>query len=183
MRLPLLLLIVFAAVAPSAEGGKALLAFEAKAVAKQVRASDQDAVEVALTGQGAKSALQVTCKAGAKGYPGVTIAAPGDSWDLSTVGHVEVRVENTGASAIDVTLRVDNPGDWKTNPWNAEHAGIAPGGSGTVRVRFGYSFGKAGFALDPKRVNQVLVFVGGKAEAQSFRIQALTVGGKPGEKP
>ncbi len=52
-----------------------------------------------------------------------------------------------------------------------------------MRVCFGYNFGKPGYALDPKRVSQVLVFVTGKAEEQSFRIEALAAGGRPGEKP
>ena len=167
----------------AAENGQRLLQFDKPSVAKQVRPSDESEVGIALVGKGAKSALQVTCKAGAKGYPGVTIAAPGDTWDLSAVGHVEVRVQNTGKTAIDVTLRVDNPGDWKLSPWSAEHSGIAPGATGSVRVCFGYNFGKPGFALDPKRISQVLVFVSGKAEEQIFQIETLAAGGKPGEKP
>ncbi len=167
----------------AAENGQRLLQFDKQTVAKQVKASDDAQVGVAVVGQGAKSALQVTCKAGATGFPGIAVAAPGVTWDLSTVGHVEVRVANTGKTAIDLALRVDNPGDWKQSPWNAEHVGIAPGATGTVRVCFGYNFGQPGYALDAKRVSQVLVFVTGKADEQSFRIETLAAGGKPGEKP
>ncbi len=167
----------------AAENGQRLLQFDKQTMAKQVKTSNDAQVGVAVVGQGAKSALHVTCKAGATGFPGIAVTAPGVAWDLSTVGHVEVRVANTGTSAIDLALRVDNPGDWKQSPWNAEHVGIAPGAAGTVRVCFGYNFGQPGYALDAKRVSQVLVFVTGKAEEQSFRIESLAVGGKPGEKP
>jgi hypothetical protein len=167
----------------AAENSQRLLQFDKQTVAKQVKTSDDAMVGVALVGQGAKTALQVSCKAGTTGFPGIAVTAPGVAWDLSTVGHVEVRVANTGKSAIDLALRVDNPGDWKLSPWNAEHVGIAPGATGTVRVCFGYNFGQPGYALDAKRISQVLVFVTGKAEEQSFRLETLAVGGKPGEKP
>lgn len=179
----LLLLASCLSLAAAAESAQRLVAWDKAAVTKQVKTSDDAQVAVALVGQGAKAALQVTCKAGCTGYPGISVMAPGVAWDLSTVGHVEVRVENTGKTAIDLALRVDNPGDWKTNPWNAEHAGIAPGATATVRVCFGYNFGKPGYALDPKRISQVLVFVTGKTDEQTFRIQSLVAGGKPGEKP
>lgn len=170
-------------IASAAEKSQRLLQFDKQTLAKQVKTSDDAQVEFAVVGQGPKSAMQVVCKAGATGYPGIVVTAPGVAWDLSGVGHVEVRVKNTGKSAIDLGLRVDNPGDWKQSPWNAEHVGIAPGAAATVRVCFGYSFGQPGYVLDAKRVSQVLVFVTGKAEEQSFRIETLTVGGKPGEKP
>lgn len=184
MRLILpILLLASAAAAWSADGGQRLLAVEPAAVAKQVAASDAARVAVAVVGQGAKRALQVTCAAGAPGYPGIAIAAPGDAWDLSKLGHVEVRVRNAGQQAIDLALRVDNAGDWKQSPWNSEHVGIKPGETREVRVRFGYSFGQPGYALDPKRVPQVLVFVGSSSAEQVFVIESLAAGGKPGEKP
>lgn len=178
----LALVMAVVAVAPAAENSKRLIQFDAKTLAKQIKTSDEAKVAATLVGQGAKSRLLVTCQPGAPGYPGIAITAPGDAWDLSSFGHVEMTVENTGAEAIDVALRVDNPGDWKQSPWNTDHKGIPAGGTGTVRVTFGYSFGNAGYALDPKRVSQVLVFVTAKAGEQTFQIASLSVGGKPGEK-
>lgn len=183
MHLLACLVIILACSDAAAAEAFRLLQLDQPSIAKQVKPSDAGQVTCAAVGQGAKSALQVVCKAGAPGYPGITIAAPGVAWDLSAYGHVEVRAENTGAKSIDLALRVDNPGDWKQSPWNGEHVGIAPGGSATLRVCFGYNFGKPGFALDAKRVHQVLVFVTSAADEQSFRIQSLTAGGKPGEKP
>lgn len=173
--------------ATAAQAGAAdsvrLIALDQPAAAKQVKPSNEAQVTTAISGQGAKRVLQVTCAAGAPGYPGITITAPGDSWDLSAFGHVEARVKNTSKQAIDVALRVDNGGDWKQNPWNTEHTGIKPGETRSLVVRFGFSFGQPGYALDPKRVTQVLVFVTANAAEQTFEIESLAPGGKPGEKP
>lgn len=183
MRLLLIAACSLAAAASIAAADARLIAFDQPAAAKQIQPSDPAQVQTAIVGKGAKRALQVTCKAGTTGYPGVTIDAPGDAWDLSATGHVEAQVRNAGTQAIDVTLRIDNAGDWKANPWNAEHLGLKPGESRSVRVRYGFSFGKEGYALDPKRVVQALVFVNGGSAEQVFVIESLEAGGKPGEKP
>ena len=75
----------------------------------------------------------------------------GPAWDLSAFGHVEARVTNTGTLRSSINLRVDNEGDWTTNPWNAEALWLGPGETGTVLVRFGYSFGSRWLRLNPKR--------------------------------
>lgn len=176
----LLTVLMFSAAA--ADSGQRLIALDQPASAKQVKPSDEAQVATAFKGQGAKRVLQITCKAGAPGYPGISITS-GDSWDLSAFGHVEARVKNIGEQAIDLALRVDNPGDWKQSPWNAEHAGIKPGETRTIRLCFGYNFGQPGYALDAKRVSQVLLFVTTSAIEQTFQLESLVAGGKPGEKP
>lgn len=176
----LLLTLLLSVVA--AEGGQRLIPLDQPAAAKQVKLSDEAQVAIAFKGQGAKRVLQAACKAGAPGYPGIAVSN-GDSWDLSAFGHVEAKVKNICEQAIDLAVRVDNPGDWKQGPWNTEHTGIKPGETRTIRVCFGHSFGQPGFALDPKRVSQVLLFVTSSANQQSFQLESLTAGGKPGEKP
>lgn len=180
LRLAILVSLVAAIMA--AEKSPRLVPLDQPAAAKQVKASDEAQVTTAFKGQGAKRVLVVTCKAGAPGYPGISITN-GDSWDLSAFGHVEAKVKNTGEQAIDLAVRVDNPGDWKLNPWNTEHAGIKPGEIRTIRVCFGHSFGQPGFALDAKRVSQVLLFVTAAPAEQVFQLESLVAGGKPGEKP
>jgi beta-glucanase (GH16 family) len=125
----------------------------------------------------------VTCRPGKNDYPGIVVKPEGAVWDLRASGHVEARVVNTDAVTSGVSLRVDNEGDWTANPWNSETLWLKPGESGTVRVRFGYSWGNPGFALDPGKVNQILVFVGKAEQEQSFRLESLVAGGAPGEKP
>ncbi|MDQ2687712.1 MAG: glycoside hydrolase family 16 protein, partial [Armatimonadota bacterium] len=106
------------------------------------------------------------------------------SWDLSAFGHVEARVTNTGAQPLNLSLRVDNAGDWKDNPWNTESVSLKPGETGTVTTIFGYSYGKKpGYALKPGAVVNLLLFTGKSDAVQSFRIESLTADGPAGEKP
>ncbi|MGA2060872.1 MAG: hypothetical protein ABSG67_10355 [Thermoguttaceae bacterium] len=49
-------------------------------------------------------------------WPGVTLKAPGESWDLSDYGFVALDVKNTGINTVQVSCRVDSPGgDGATN--------------------------------------------------------------------
>jgi len=94
-----------------------------------------------------------------KGYPGFDIPAPGGAWDLSSSSGVVAEITNTSSAKIGVSLRVENAGDWKTSPWNANVVWLAPGATGSVKVKFGESFGKPGFALDPAAVTKIKIFV------------------------
>lgn len=133
----------------------------------------------------AAAGIEIAVKPGANGYPGVTVKPEreGELWDLSKVGHIAATVTNTGGEPLGISLRVDNPGDWKTNPWNGENAHLKPGETKTVVVYFGYSWGKKGFALDPAKVSQVLIFMGNPKKDVKFRIDAITTGGEPGDAP
>ena len=126
--------------------------------------------------------LDVAIAAGEAGYPGIEFK-PTTPWDLSIYGHVAARITNTGSEKLGITLRLDNDGDWKTNPWNGESLWLKPGESGTVTVRFGYSWGKKGFALDPTKVSKLSLFTGKLGKAAAFRIESITMAGVPGETP
>lgn len=137
-------------------------------------------VSVAAAGKG----VIVTIKPGKEGYPGVSIKPPLNSWNLSAFGHVEARITNTGAKPVMVALRVDNAGDWQTNPWNTESVTLEPGTSEAITTIFGYSYGhKRGFALKPQSVVNVLLFCLKSDDVQSFRIDSLVAAGPAGEKP
>ena len=129
--------------------------------------------------------ISVTVQPGKEGYPGITLTrADGKPFDLSAHGHVEAKVINTGTKPLGINLRLDNDGDWKTNPYNAENTSIKPGESGVVSLIFGYSYGKKkGFPLKSEAVTRILFFSGKSDAAQSFRIESITAGGKPGEEP
>jgi beta-glucanase (GH16 family) len=129
------------------------------------------------------SGIVVTCRPGKDAYPGITVKPEGAVWDLSEFGYVQARVTNIGAAPVTVCLRVDDDGDWTTNPWNAENAALAAGETGVVRVRFGYSWGKPGFALHPARIARLLLFTSKPQSAQTFRVGAIEAGGRPGDKP
>lgn len=127
--------------------------------------------------------LVVTCRPGANAYPGVVITPEAAFWNLSAFGHVEARVVNTGSLTSGVSLRVDNEGDWAASPWSSETLWLKPGEAGTIHVRFGYAWGKPGFALNTARINQMLLYVSKADKQQSFRLESLVAGGEPGEKP
>lgn len=129
--------------------------------------------------------MEIKISPGPAGYPGVSVVpAEGKVFDLSAFGHIQAQVTNTGPAPVGLTLRADNEGNWKDNPWNAEVVRLKPGASGQVKLYFGHSFGgKPGYALKPAAVSKILLFVGKSDAGQSFRIDSLEAGGTPGEKP
>ena len=128
--------------------------------------------------------LDVQIAAGDEGYPGLRLTPPDGKWDLSSTGHVEARVRNTSERALHLSLRVDNDGDWKKNPWNTESISVKPGEVGTVRVIYGHSYGKKpGYKLDPAKVSGLLLFTGKRKEPVSFRVESLQAAGPAGETP
>ena len=134
------------------------------------------------TGQGLGLAVRID--AGEAGYPGLAIIPKDGPWDLSAFGHVEAKVINTGPKPIHLSLRVDNAGDWKLNPWNTEARMIQPGETGTIKVIFGYAYGfKPNYQLNAGKVTQVLLFTGKAKEPASFNVLSLVAGGEAGEKP
>lgn len=148
-----------------------------------IKPSDRQVV-VVRSEDPAAPGLAVTIEPGDAAYPGISIARAEGTWDLSACGHVEARIVNTCDRTITVNLRVDNPGDWRTNPWNAEGTSLKAGESRTISVIFGYSYGyKPGYALNPATVSQMLIFTGKVKEPVSFRVEWLRAAGPTGEKP
>lgn len=129
--------------------------------------------------------LKAVVAAGAKGYPGVSIQkGKGQAWDFSPFNRIEAVVSNPGEVPIPVTLRVDNPGHWKDNPWNTESVTLAPGASETIVVFFGYQNGfQEGFALDPSKVTQLLFFTNGVESRREFVVESVAAAGSAEEVP
>jgi beta-glucanase (GH16 family) len=130
--------------------------------------------------------LTVTIQPGDEGYPGVALTPQsGAAWDLSAYGHIAAAVRNLGEKPVTVCLRIDDDGDWKANPWNAENLYLKPGATGVVDVIFGYTFGhKPGYRLKPAAVTKLLLFAGKSKDApQAFRVESLAAAGPAGEKP
>jgi beta-glucanase (GH16 family) len=128
--------------------------------------------------------VAVSIKSGTEGYPGVNIQAPQKVWNLSTYGHVEARVVNTGAKPLMLALRVDNAGEWKDNPWNTESITLDPGAKGTITTVFGYSYGHhLGFPLKSDAVVNMMLFTVKSDSTQSFRIESVVAGGTHAEAP
>jgi len=141
-------------------------------------------VSLARSHDAAAPGVVVTIQPGNGNYPGVELKPEGDTpWDLSAFGHVEARVANTGSEALALCLRVDNEGDWRNEPWNAEQIKLRPGAAGTVSVIFGSSYGhRAGYALKPAAVAKIVLFAVKSEAVQSFRVESLAAAGHAGEK-
>ena len=131
-----------------------------------------------------QSGIAVTIKPGDDAYPGITIKpASGAAWDLGSYGHVEVKVANTGRKAIDLNVRVDNDGDGRSVPWNAEAKRIEPGQTKSLRVYFGYSYGfHPAFPLNPRAVTELILFTGKTGDDLAFRVESVQGAGWKGEK-
>lgn len=125
--------------------------------------------------------VQVACQP-SDSYPGIAIT-PAKPWDLASHAWIEAELSNPGEHAVSVVLRIDNPGDWKSNPWNGEVVKIAPGQGARLRVWFGRSWGQPGFKLDPAQVVRALLFLSQPKEPGTFLVRRLTAGGRPGDKP
>jgi beta-glucanase (GH16 family) len=170
-----------AAQTPAADDGpkEPLILFGAEGSSARIAASSKQVTFKAADA----GALDVSIAAGAQSYPGITITPPGAAWDLSRFGHVEVRVANTGAKPIQLSLRVDGADEPSRNPWNSEFEVIPPGQTKSIRIRWGYSFGHRGYMPNTAKIVRVLLFTGKAAADESFRIEAIEAGGRPGEKP
>ena len=90
-----------------------------------------------------KPGPEVVISPGEANFPGVNIVPPaGSPFDGSTFGYMQAEPTNTGTAPVRLTLRVDNAGDWRQNPWSSEAIGLEPGATGIVKVYFGYTVGK-----------------------------------------
>lgn len=119
----------------------------------------ENGATVAIEDQDGSKVIQLKFPA-SKSYPGFELSAPNGEWNLSSSSGVTAEVTNTSSVKVGVSLRVENAGDWKQSPWNSNVTWLAPGATGSIVVKFGESFGKPGFALDPAAVTKIKVFVG-----------------------
>ncbi len=127
-------------------------------------------------------------------WPGVTIVAPDGGWDLSSFGHVEIAIKNTGAKDLKIGCRVDNAGSNGKEGSVSGNLDIAPGKTGTVKVPLwrtrrdtldGKIFGMRGTPLanggpntvNPSRIAEVLVFVSKPKAEFTFEIMKLRADG------
>ena len=127
----------------------------------------------------------MTVAPGEAAWPTVSLLPVNGTWDLSPWGHLEVELQNPGKEPLSVGLRIDNPGDWKANPWNAENVYLKPGEKKVGKVIFGYSYGfQKAFKLDPSKVSGVKIFLNGKKPVErKLVIGDVMAAGGSGEKP
>jgi beta-glucanase (GH16 family) len=154
--------------------------FEGKAENIQLKPSSAQ-----VTAQAGGDGITVRVMPGEEGYPGLSLVKKdGTPFDLSKHGHVEAKIANTGTKNLALGLRLDNPDDWKNNPYNTENLHLKPGETGVVNLIFGHSYGKKkSYPLKPENISQILFFTTKSEGEQSFRIESMIAAGTPGELP
>ena len=177
VALSVLIRLAAAASAAEAPANGQLLTLGDPGLEKRIKPSSE---QVTFTRE--DNGVSVTIAPGKDGYPGITLTPETDAWDLSQYGHVEADIVNTGEKPLAISLAVDNKPDGAHR--NTEGASIKPGATGTIKVIFGYAYGKKpSYALKPEAVQDVLLFTGKSKEAQTFRIESIHAAGPAGEKP
>ena len=175
-------------------GGEAaervLFDFEAPFEASTVGVSD---ARVSLTKSGSGRTLRVET-GHQQTWPGVTLRAPGGSWDLAAFDRVSILVTNVGRKQLTVYCRVDNAEADGVRHCLTESLTLEAGKSAQLRVRLiraasdklgGKLFGMRGYpvaakaegTIDPARITQLLVFVSKPAEDHVFELDAVRAEG------
>jgi len=120
---------------------------------------------------------------GGSGYPGLDFPLAGASIDLSAFAGIEAEVTNLSQEKLNINLRADNGGDWRKSPWNTGNAWIAPGETKTVKVTFGKSFDKPGYALDASKITVIKLFCAEPKQTSAVLIKNLRPFGTAGTTP
>jgi hypothetical protein len=174
--------------APAAD--KILFDFTAKADLTQIVTAD---AKVSAATSGAGLALRIVTGHQAT-WPGVTLRAPGGSWDLSAFAQIATDIKNTGTNPITVFCRVDNPGADGVQHCITGSLDLGPGRTGTLKVPLkrtsddklsGKLFGMRGYptgpgdpaAIDPAHVTQILVFLSKPDTDHQFEVRDVRANG------
>jgi hypothetical protein len=129
----------------------------------------------------------------AQPWPGVTLKAPDGRWDLTGVRTVVAELKNLSDSPVTIYLRVDNPGADGAKHCITNSMTLDAGKTDTLRVALydtpwaldkpvtlvgmrGYP--KVPDAIDPARVNQLVLFVARPDRDYRFELRRLTAEGE-----
>ena len=129
----------------------------------------------------------------AKPWPGVTLRAPDDRWDLSDYQYVQVEIVNAGDSQVTVNCRVDNPGADGVKNCVTGRTRIDAGRKATIDVqifpsrwRIGQPIELIGMRgapahkgkIDTSNVTQMVVFINHPKEDHAFEILGVRATGQ-----
>lgn len=115
-------------------------------------------------------------------YPNVKFPCAGIGWNLQAFSGVQVELTNNGPVRVRAALRVDNPGDWKLEPWNTQMSYVEPGETKVLKLIFGQDGGAPGFDLDPTRVTGIQVFLERPSKPTTLLIRDLKAFGSGSER-
>ena len=130
-----------------------------------------------------------------KPWPGVTLRAPGGSWDLASFAQIAVDLKNSGTNPVTVFCRVDNPGADGIQHCVTGSLDLSPGRTGSLNVPLkrtredklgGKLFGMRGYptatggatAIDPANVTQILIFLSKPDADHLFEVHKVRANGK-----
>jgi hypothetical protein len=191
LALPALAFVAFTVPVHCSAADLVLFDFEGGFDFSKVPASD---VKVSQSKTEAGSALRVD-SGHRVDWPGITLVAPGGTWDLSKCDYIALNVRNVGTNDVQVNCRVDNSGADGVNNCNTGNIALKPGESGVLQVSFSRKpqgipgiklFGMRGYptqqadtthTIDPAKVTQLVVFVGKPTADHSFEIDNVRAGG------
>jgi len=117
---------------------------------------------LSLATDGGASVLSLKLQAN-QAFPGLEMKPAGGAWDWSAAKGVRGRVTNPNDAAISVTLRVQNEAPGEKEPWSTGSIVIGAGETRLVQTVFGKVYGNPGYALDPKKITGLTLYVGGEA--------------------
>jgi hypothetical protein len=127
-------------------------------------------------------------------WPGVTLVAPQDQWDLSAFSLVELSVRNVGTNRVTVNCRVDNPGADGAKNCITGSVGVEPGATKELRVPLkratddkldGKLFGMRGYpvawggagTVNPTNITQLVIFVNKPSADHVFEVDDIRATG------
>ncbi len=115
-------------------------------------------------------------------YPNLKFPCAGLGWNLQAFSGVQIELTNTGPVKVRAALRVDNPGDWKLEPWNTEMSYVEPGETKVLKLVFGKDSGAPGFDLDPTQVTGIQLFLERPKQPTTLLIRDLKAFGSGSER-
>lgn len=127
-------------------------------------------------------------------WPGVTLPAPGGTWNLSAHGQLLLKIKNTGTAKLTVSCRVDNAGADGTKNCVTGSLRLDPGQTDTLKVDLkrsgsdtmgGKLFGMRGYpvgpggkgGIDATKITQLLLFVAKPTVDHTFEVDDIRASG------
>jgi len=118
-------------------------------------------------------------------WPGIALRPSEKTWDLSTAAALVAEVENRGTGALELHLRVDNPGADGSKNCITRQISVPPGQKRSLRIALGRTdvklFGMRGYppesyqGIDPAQVTGLIFFVNHPKVDQHWVLQSLTL--------
>ncbi|NLH18092.1 MAG: beta-agarase [Phycisphaerae bacterium] len=125
-------------------------------------------------------------------WPGITLKAPQEKWDLTGLTQVTVTLRNPDDKAVTVYCRVDNPGSDGTRNCITGNITVEPGKTKMLTVKLNNTpwvlsaplelVGMRGFPehqgkLDPANITQLLLFINEPSEDYRFAVSKIVAEG------